>query len=101
MTFKDFLAALSPFKARVEKVPAEIEARIASLLNEANLKAAALRAEHGVSAIKAKLQADLAAAKDLYEKHVELLKAEADAKVKAAQAVLPPLVLPSTPVPSA
>lgn len=105
MTFakvKAFFAKLFvPFTWKtVTDTEAKLKADIARFFKEAEDKAAALTANHGVDAVHARRDADLAAAKAVYDRFVELVEADTTAKLAEATNVLPPLALPATPVAS-
>lgn len=99
MTFakvKAFFAKLFvPFTWKtVTDTEAKLLAEIAKLRKEAEDKVAALTANHGVDAVHARRDADLTAAKAVYDRFVELVEADTTAKLAEATNVLPPLALP-------
>lgn len=99
MTFakvKAFFAKLFvPFTWKtVTDTEVKLKADIARFFKEAEDKAAALTANHGVDAVHARRDADLANLKAVYERHVALVEADTTAKLAEATNVLPPLTLP-------
>lgn len=97
MSVSSWLKSLLPVKFvnEAEKVAPEVQLEIDRLVNGVTAQVAALKASHSVQSVKDKLAADLADFEAFHARHVALLKAEADAKLAAANAILPPLVLPT------
>lgn len=91
-----FLKFLLPFSFSndIDLVPPEVRKEIEQVLADAKAKVKVLRDQHSVQKLKNDLAADLAAFEEFTKKHVELLKAQAEAKIADAQAVLPKVVLP-------
>lgn len=93
MTLKSALSAVvqwfNPFSESVAKVAPHIEAEIKRIIADAENKASALRAAHSTEVHSANLKAELAEAKRVYDRYVELLKADATAKIAGTSVVLP------------
>lgn len=96
------LRAILPVKwvDNAEKVPAAVQSEIDKIVKDADAKVAALRKDHSIGSIQDKLATDLTALRQVYDRGVALLKADAAAQVKTASNVLPPVSVPSASVPA-